>query len=466
MKNYLLSFAYPEFFRLNSDVLQDPECNVLVDSGAFTLWNSKIPRKPIVVEEYAKFCEGLRSGARCGVRFANLDVIPGSRNRAPTSRERDLAASKSWEHYEFLLSRNLKVMPIFHQYDDFKWLKKMHAESEYFGVSPSNLRTVSTKQKDHWLKEVFSRIGYSRRTHAFGMTSGVLLHKFPFYSADSTTWMKGVVRKKNRPFVFFNHRNLSVIQCSRALAKRYLRDSLIRWTVTESETFQEASQEFLEKYYQDPPTQHRCGVRAFLELEESVTEMWADRGYTWPQEFGAVASRGHQGMQINVRKLRLSQMQGHKTHRSWLNVGRGQSFTTGGYYRKRLLQQVTREMRGGEGRSVARSIREVLPMATKGMLKVLKRELSNLKHARLSVWLAYCVWDPDKDGAAIPEDKLKKATGFTGTDTVRKAKNWLEGNGWLVRELPKKVRDEKGRFKDKPVSEDWFYPQIPTKKSK
>jgi hypothetical protein len=82
VRNYLLSFANQRAFDQNSDVLENPECRVMVDSGAFSVWNTG---RKIDVRKYADFAQKLMACARCELIFVNLDVIPGRKN-APVGR--------------------------------------------------------------------------------------------------------------------------------------------------------------------------------------------------------------------------------------------------------------------------------------------------------------------------------------------------------------------------------------------
>ena len=52
VRNYLLSFANQRAFGQNSDVLENPECRVMVDSGAFSVWNTG---RKIDVKKYEDF---------------------------------------------------------------------------------------------------------------------------------------------------------------------------------------------------------------------------------------------------------------------------------------------------------------------------------------------------------------------------------------------------------------------------
>jgi hypothetical protein len=61
----------------------------------------------------------------------------------------------------------------------------------YIGISPANDKTVREKQV--FIEECFNIIKRSSnpdvKTHAFGMTSLDLLERYPFTSADSTSWL-------------------------------------------------------------------------------------------------------------------------------------------------------------------------------------------------------------------------------------------------------------------------------------
>ena len=62
---------------------------------------------------------------------------------------------------------------------------------DYIGISPCN--DYSDKVKDEWLYHCFhilNKIGKidKVKTHAFGMTSAALLKKYPWFSADSSSY--------------------------------------------------------------------------------------------------------------------------------------------------------------------------------------------------------------------------------------------------------------------------------------
>lgn len=167
---------------------------IFVDSGAFS---AHTKGKVVDVEDYIEYLN-----ARAGQFevIAQLDQIPGEFGK-PKTREQLLEAPElSWQNYVYMRERVIdkdKLTPIFHQGEDFKHLHRMLETTfdgehiPYIGISPAN--DVSTKDKAKWFEAVFRIIRDSSnpevKTHAFGMTSLALLEKYPFYSADSTSWI-------------------------------------------------------------------------------------------------------------------------------------------------------------------------------------------------------------------------------------------------------------------------------------
>lgn len=171
--------------------MTDPvRVEMFLDSGAYSAWS----RGAVIdIDEYARYVLD-RPGVFQVV--ANLDVIPGAWGVVPTQAQIDESASRGWENYYYLEKKlapaGVTPMHIFHQGEDFKWLRKLMDEAEYFGVSPGNDRT--TKQKIEWLDQVFQVLTDAqgrplRKTHGFGVTALEILFRFPWASCDSTSWV-------------------------------------------------------------------------------------------------------------------------------------------------------------------------------------------------------------------------------------------------------------------------------------
>lgn len=159
----------------------------ILDSGAFSAWTRGVE---IDIDDYIKFVFDNIDYIDVVV---NLDVIPGSFGVVPTAAEVEVSAQRSWDNMLYMESFGIKPMPVFHQGERFAWLQRMidHGH-DYIGISPANDR--STREKILWLDDVFSRITdedgrATIRTHAFGATSTETLFRYPWFTADSTTWI-------------------------------------------------------------------------------------------------------------------------------------------------------------------------------------------------------------------------------------------------------------------------------------
>lgn len=183
-----------KFINIRKEV--NSSSNLFIDSGA---WSAHSKQKEINVDEYIKY---LNDNDAEFYIYAQLDKIPGE-FRKPKTLEQKLEAPKiSWDNYLYMKDKvktRDKLLPIFHQGEDYKWLINMleyvHPDTNthipYIGISPSNDLPVS--QKIEFIDKCFEIIKNSSnpnvKTHAFGMTSLKVLEQYPFTSADSTSWI-------------------------------------------------------------------------------------------------------------------------------------------------------------------------------------------------------------------------------------------------------------------------------------
>lgn len=159
-----------------------------LDSGAYSAWSRGTQ---IDIDEY---CEFIRANIELIEVYASLDVIPGAPGRQATPTERDAAAEASWRNYLYMKDQGLDPLPVYHYGEHPRFLERMlEAKIPYIGIGglvgvPGNPRRV-------WLDRVFDRITDSQgwplvKTHGFGMTAVPLVFRYPWYSIDSTTWIK------------------------------------------------------------------------------------------------------------------------------------------------------------------------------------------------------------------------------------------------------------------------------------
>lgn len=168
------------------------ESNLFVDSGAYTAYTKGIN---INVDDYIDYLNSITENLTI---FAQLDTIPGRYGVAKTLQDRAEAPKYSWDNYLYMrkkLKEPDKLIPIFHQGEDFKWLENMlnwvdekGNHINYIGVSPA----FDLPGLEEFLDLSFDVIKHSDnpnvKTHAFGMTRLDILEKYPYTSADSTSW--------------------------------------------------------------------------------------------------------------------------------------------------------------------------------------------------------------------------------------------------------------------------------------
>lgn len=178
-------------------IRKNPDCKskLFIDSGAFS---AHTKGKEVDVDDYINFMNEIDDAVYI---FAQVDKIPGRFGQPKTPEQLADAPRESWENYLYMVDKvksRDKLLPIFHQGEDFKWLRNMleykHPDGKpiwYIGVSPANDVSVSEKKK--WLEIVYKIIAESSnpnvKTHAFGMTTLNVLEQHPFTSADSTSWI-------------------------------------------------------------------------------------------------------------------------------------------------------------------------------------------------------------------------------------------------------------------------------------
>lgn len=167
---------------------------LFIDSGAYTVYTRNID---LDVDEYIKYINSIDEHLTI---FAQVDKIPGVHGQPKTKEQILEAPELSWKNYCYMRERVKspdKLLPIFHRREDWKYLHQMLETTfdgkhiPYIGLAATT--DSSTKEKEIWFDKCFAIIKKSSnpqvKTHAFGMTSLKLLERYPFTSADSTSWI-------------------------------------------------------------------------------------------------------------------------------------------------------------------------------------------------------------------------------------------------------------------------------------
>lgn len=268
-KNLLFSYAFVKKPQQLLDLLGDwtPE-KIIIDSGAFSVWSNG---GHIDLTEYAQFCKEFQAKLDPSIQLhiTNLDVLPGKWSFVPTKKDIADSAVQGWENMLYLEKQGLKTIHVFHQHEDFEILDRLCKHLDYIGISPAN--DVSNNEKMSWMNKVFSHInkqyGLNKiKTHFFAGTGDRMLTDFPTYSADSSSWIAPA--RYGRVAVWTDNHRLK--------------------------TFQYKVPEDVEKFWKyvsymgidkmaSPRWEDRTSlsIRAYLDLEKFVTEVWRRRGIIW-----------------------------------------------------------------------------------------------------------------------------------------------------------------------------------------
>lgn len=147
--------------------------DIFLDSGAFTVWKSG---GTVNLQDYIDFIHKHKDKLEV---YANLDVMT------------DPAAT--WENQAEMERQGLKPLPVFHIGEDFKYLHKC-MEYEYFAVGGNVYKGLGILKS--FFDTMFAMLcpkdnGYlpTHKVHGFALTAPSIVASYPWYSADSTSWV-------------------------------------------------------------------------------------------------------------------------------------------------------------------------------------------------------------------------------------------------------------------------------------
>lgn len=198
--------------------------------------------------------------------YACLDCIPGTPGRPATEIEKENAAAKTWENYLYMKEQGLDPIPVYHYGENIGFLHRMlQYGCDYIGIG--GLVGVPSKLRSYFLDRTFADLvdenGMPKvKTHGFGMTSLPLIFRYPWYSVDSTSWIKvtqngGVyfpALSKDNEFLFDQIPNVVVVSSKNPRIKEdgkhvnslgpYAKELLLKWLAECGVTLEEVSSNY------------------------------------------------------------------------------------------------------------------------------------------------------------------------------------------------------------------------------
>jgi len=148
--------------------------DLFMDSGAFTFLSKN---KNVDIEEYRAYIQ--KNSSLLDI-CSSMDVI-GS-------------WQKSVEYFEQLNNGDQKFMPCFHIGEPFHVLEKYMEQSDILsigGMVPLSYKELRTYLDFLFPSYLCDKKGYPKvKVHGFGMTDQRLMFRYPWYSVDSSTWIR------------------------------------------------------------------------------------------------------------------------------------------------------------------------------------------------------------------------------------------------------------------------------------
>lgn len=182
----------------------DKKVKIFVDSGAPTLYNT-LARKNrgatymgshMKDRRYDNF-DWLQTEEYLDYRDAYIEFIKKYIDHIEVYANLDIVnnAEATWENQQYMESHGLKPIPVFHLGCDLKWLK-MYLDKGYDyiamgGMVPNPPNILIPALDSLWSDYFTDSIGMPVvKVHGFAITSVKMLVRYPWYSTDSTSWVK------------------------------------------------------------------------------------------------------------------------------------------------------------------------------------------------------------------------------------------------------------------------------------
>lgn len=147
---------------------------IFLDSGAFSAFSQGVKI------DLKKYCEYIRVNADIIDVASVLDAIGD--------------AQGTYENQVAMEKQGIKPLPCFHYGEDPRYLEHYIANYEY--ITLGGMVPVPNKILTHWLDRLWDKHltdGAGRpklKVHGFGLTSLLLMERYPWFSVDSSSWVQ------------------------------------------------------------------------------------------------------------------------------------------------------------------------------------------------------------------------------------------------------------------------------------
>ena len=172
--NILASFAYLQtqkpFLQKIIEASNNEEANIMIDSGAFTLFNAKQKREWLTLDNYCKFLDVYGHQVE---KYVMLDVIGND--------------EQSKENYLEMIRRDLNPMFVVTMADEeFSFVRDAVKNNEHICVAGG------VTSKGEWMTKRFQDIykETQAKIHGLGYVTYPKMYQLPLQSVDSSSWLQ------------------------------------------------------------------------------------------------------------------------------------------------------------------------------------------------------------------------------------------------------------------------------------
>lgn len=221
---------------------------LFIDSGAYTALTQG---KEVDVDEYISYINTISDSVHV---FAQVDYIPKN------AQDKTDTGKASWDNYIYMITRvkePYKLMPIYHQSEDLDVLRRMIQTPrpdgtlvDYIGFGAMAGTGMTLPHKKAFFERCFRIIQDSSnpnvKVHAMGMTSLDLLEMYPFYSADSTSWiMQGAMGMIITPWGSFDVSEKNKFQKTSLFHQpKEIKDKIVSWLHTNELSLEQVVEDY------------------------------------------------------------------------------------------------------------------------------------------------------------------------------------------------------------------------------
>lgn len=163
-KNFMWSYIAPPS-KKQFEIIRKNNCNLLLDSGAFSAWKKG---KSIDIYKYIEYIK--KNDIKI---YFNLDVVGD--------------VEKTNENQKIMEDNGLSPIPVFHYGSDFRYLKCL-IDRGYTYIGLGGTVGLSVNKRIEFFNKCFE-LYPNIKFHGLGVSSKHLIDMYKWGSVDSTTWL-------------------------------------------------------------------------------------------------------------------------------------------------------------------------------------------------------------------------------------------------------------------------------------